>query len=194
MKPSARLVKVLATVALSQKGDTSARPCSAEPDAETVTRWRVLPTDLDLFGHMTNSRYLLLMDYARIHYLGRLGLLRHAVKDRWVIPVGSAQVDFRRSLKPFQEFEIGTRVLSWNDRWIFMSQTFRCADSCAVATAHVKITVRTPRGTVAPADVVALVAGEHVVPPPLDDDTRARFVLPPVPARMPAGFAALAAC
>ena len=46
---------------------------------------------------MNNSRYLLLMDYARVDYLARLGLLGTAIKKRWTIPVGSAQLKFRRS-------------------------------------------------------------------------------------------------
>jgi Thioesterase-like superfamily len=52
----------------------------------------VTPADLDLFGHMNNSRYLMLMDFARIDYLARMGLLGAAFHYRWTVPVGTAQV------------------------------------------------------------------------------------------------------
>jgi hypothetical protein len=60
-----------ATAPTLSKRDTVKRPTADDPQAETVTPWRVLPWDVDLFGHMNNSRYPLLMDFARVHYLRR---------------------------------------------------------------------------------------------------------------------------
>jgi hypothetical protein len=117
MKPSIRLLKVLSAATWRGTRDAATRPSPDNPHAETVTRWRVMPGDLDLFGHMNNSRYLMLMDFGRLDYLARMGLLATAFRQRWIVPVGTAQVDFYRSLKPFERFEIATQVLSWNDRW-----------------------------------------------------------------------------
>jgi acyl-CoA thioesterase FadM len=82
----------------------------------------------------------MLMDFARLDYLGRMGLVTTAFRRRWIVPVAMAQVDFYRPLKPFEKFEIGTQVLSWNHRWFYMRQTFRtrqCPYRIA-ATAYVK--------------------------------------------------------
>lgn len=145
--------------------------------ARVVTRWNVLPWDLDLFGHLTNSRYSLLMDFARVHYLRRAGLLRPALMQRWMIPVSTVNLDFHRPLRPFDKFEIHTQLLSWDDRWIFMRQTFQTPQSPArtLATGYVKTTIRCPSGLVAPPDVVEVVCGRAVAPPELTDDLRVRF-------------------
>ena len=182
MKPSPRLLKILATASLP-RDLVPARPSAVDPAAETVTKWRVLPTDIDLFGHMNNSRYLLLMDYARVDYLARLGLLGTAIKKRWTIPVGSAQLEFRRSLRPFEWFEIGTQVLSWNDRRFYIRQTFRSLSdrNRPVATGHLTVIFRSPKGTVPPAAVVRLAIQEDVIPPLLDNTTRAKFGMSALP-------------
>jgi acyl-CoA thioesterase FadM len=182
MKPSARLLKILATASLP-RGAVAVRPSAADPATETTTKWRVLPTDLDLFGHMNNSRYLLLMDYARVDYLARLGLLSTAIKKRWVIPVAAAQLDFRRSLRPFEWFEIGTAVLSWNERCFYMRQTFRSPDDPdrSIATGYVTVVFRSPSGAVPPATVVRMAVDEDVIPPLMNDDMRAKFGLRALP-------------
>jgi acyl-CoA thioesterase FadM len=176
MKPSLRLIRVLAAPTRTRP-NSAARPTADDPQAETVTQWRVLPWDIDLFGHMNNSRYALLMDFARVHYLRSVGLVAPALKERWVIPVSAVNLDFHRPLKPFEKFEIATQVLSWDDRWLFMRQTFRTrqSPSRAMATGYVKTIIRSPAGIVAPAQVAWTVCGREVEPPVLPDDVRARF-------------------
>jgi Acyl-ACP thioesterase len=66
MKPSIRLLKTLSTAARKGSRDGAPGPNADNPHAETLTRWRVMPADLDLFGHMNNSRYLMLMEFARL--------------------------------------------------------------------------------------------------------------------------------
>lgn len=177
MKPSIRLLKVLTTSTWNPTRDATARPSADNPHAETLTRWRVMPGDLDLFGHMNNSRYLMLMDFGRLDYLARMGLLTTALRERWIVPVGAAQVDFHRPLKPFERFEIGTQILSWNDRWFYMRQTFRTftRPDKAVATAYVKTIFRSPSGHVAPGDVVRMALGHDMEAPTMPADLRAKF-------------------
>lgn len=177
MKPSIRLLKVLSTATWKGTRDAAIRPSPDNPHAETVTRWRVMPGDLDLFGHMNNSRYLMLMDFGRLHYLARMGMLTTAFRQRWIVPVGMAQVDFHRSLKPFERFEIATQVLSWNDRWFFMRQTFRTLQNPArtVATAYVKTMFRSASGHVEPNEVVCMALGHDFEAPALPDHLWLKF-------------------
>ncbi|BBY07978.1 acyl-CoA thioesterase [Mycobacterium noviomagense] len=179
MKPSIRLLKVLTAATWKGKWDPATRPSADNPHAETVTRWRVMPGDLDLFGHMNNSRYLMLMDFARLDYLARMGLMNAALRRRWVVPVATAQVDFHRPLKPFQKFEIGTQVLSWNHRWFYMRQTFRTRQSPnrIAATAYVKTIFCSRSGQVAPAEVVRMALGHDFEAPAMPDDLRVKFGL-----------------
>lgn len=176
MKPSLRLLRVLAAPSVMRQNPFG-RLTADDPQAETVTRWRVLPIDLDLFGHMNNSRYLLLMDFARVHYLRRAGLLLPALKHRWIMPVAMVNVDFRRPLKPFERFEIITQVLSWDSRWFFMRQIFQTPDQTVptVATGYVKTLIRSPSGVVEPAQLARIVWGRDVEPPALSADLWDRF-------------------
>lgn len=184
MKPSIRLLKVLTAATWKGTVDSAARPNADNPHAETVTRWRVMPGDLDLFGHMNNSRYLMLMDFARLDYLARMGLMPAAFRRRWIVPVAMAQIDFHRPLKPFEKFEIGTQMVSWNHRWFYMRQTFRThrCPNRIVATAYVKTIVCSPSGQVAPKDVVRMALGHDFQAPIMPDRLRVKFGLVGPPA------------
>ena len=56
---------------------------------------------------MNNSRYLMLMDFARLDYLARMGMMSAAFRCRWSVPAAMAQVNFYLPLKPLEKFEIG---------------------------------------------------------------------------------------
>ncbi|WP_394838806.1 SDR family NAD(P)-dependent oxidoreductase [Pendulispora rubella] len=145
------------------------------PLETSVTTWRVLPGDLDPFGHMTNSRYLAMMDLARIEHVIRAGLLRPALENRWMVPVGSACVDFKAPLRPFEAYEIHTRVLSWDERWFYLQQDFHRASGAAVGSGSVKVTFRGAAGTVPPDEVVRAALGSVPPRPRLAREAAARF-------------------
>lgn len=85
-------------------------------------KFRVLPTDLDFNGHMTNARYLSIMDLGRTDLLLRVASLGALVRARWSPVVGNINIRFRRPLRPFQRFTLKTRLVAWDDKWIFMEQ------------------------------------------------------------------------
>ncbi|WP_394849275.1 SDR family NAD(P)-dependent oxidoreductase [Pendulispora brunnea] len=155
-------------------GRAATKPRIAPLDT-SVTTWRVLPGDLDPFGHMTNSRYLAMMDLARIDHVIRVGLLRPAIENRWMVPVGSACVDFKAPLRPFEAYEIRTRVLSWDERWFYLQQDFHRASGALVGSGCVKVTFRGADGTVPPDDVVRAALGSVLPRPRLAQEAAARF-------------------
>lgn len=87
-------------------------------------RFRVWPLDLDLNLHMTNSRYLALMDLGRTDHILRSGAWRVMRKDRLGVVLGGAAMRFRRSLAPFEKFSLATRILGWDERWVYVEQVF----------------------------------------------------------------------
>lgn len=89
-----------------------------------VTPMRVWFNDLDVNLHANNGRYLTLMDIGRFDLSWRSGLLQAAIKRRWYPVLGSAHIIFRRSLMPFQKFELHTRLLWWDEKWFYMEQNF----------------------------------------------------------------------
>ncbi|MFN7710331.1 MAG: acyl-CoA thioesterase [Holosporales bacterium] len=89
---------------------------------ESELVFHVLPTDLDLNMHMTNSRYLSLMDLGRIDLMFRTGVGRQALKRRWGVALGASTIRYRRSLTLGQRFVLKTRVVGWDEKWVIMEQ------------------------------------------------------------------------
>lgn len=93
-------------------------------DLEVTRHFRVLPTDLDLNGHMTNSRYNAMMDLASLGLAARLGLLRLSFRRRWRPVVSATMVTYRRSLNPLRVYRIRSRIVFWNDCWSYIEHHF----------------------------------------------------------------------
>lgn len=94
----------------------------------SVLRLRVLPNDLDFNGHMNNGRYLTVMDLGRFDLILRNGLLKFMLSHKSVPILGAAKIRYRLPLMPFQKFDLETRVLCWDERWVFMEQRFVIVD------------------------------------------------------------------
>lgn len=88
----------------------------------SVLHFHVLPNDLDLNRHMNNGRYLSIMDLGRIDLIARIGLFSLARKKGWLPVVGTVHMRYRRPLKLFQAFELHTRLVYWDDKWVFIEQ------------------------------------------------------------------------
>lgn len=90
----------------------------------TSIRMTVLPNDLDFNGHVNNGRYFTLADVGRMDFVVRTGTARLALARRARPIVGDAMAKFRKDLKPFQRFELKTRILGWDRKWVFMEHRF----------------------------------------------------------------------
>ncbi|MFY2564261.1 SDR family NAD(P)-dependent oxidoreductase [Corallococcus terminator] len=181
MKPSLRLLQTLL------RGPSRGRLAPLE---ESVTHWRVLPTDLDLFGHMNNSRYLAMMDLGRVDLLVRAGLLSDLLQHRWVVPVGETSLQFRGSLRLFEKYELGTRLVAWDEHWLYFQQEFRrpSEPERPVATGYVRAVFRDAKGTIPPARIIHTVLGHELRSPEPGEELRRRFGLngaPTAPTREP---------
>lgn len=86
--------------------------------------FRVWPLDLDLNLHMTNSRYLALMDLGRTDLILRSGTWGAMRRERLGVVLAGAALRFRRPLSPFARFTLATRLLGWDERWIYAQQVF----------------------------------------------------------------------
>lgn len=86
--------------------------------------FHVLPNDLDTNIHMNNGRYLTIMDLGRFDLVLRTGLLGHMLRQKAMPVLSAAQVRWRLPLHPFQKFTLETRVVCWDDKWVYMEQRF----------------------------------------------------------------------
>lgn len=132
-----------------------------------VTSFRVWPTDLDVFRHVNNGVYLSMMDLGRVDLMDRSGLLAAIKAQGWYPVVMSQTIQYRRSLRVFQRFDIVTRVLAWDDKAILLQQEFTRGGE-TYATALIRGRFLSRSGSVPMADVIAL-AGNPAPPTDVSD-------------------------
>ena len=124
---------------------------------------RVLPNDLDVQMHMNNGRFLSIMDLGRLDLIVRLGFWKVARQRGWYPIVGSVKFDYRRPLTVFQKFDMTTRIVGWDERWVFVEQEFHSGGKLC-AHAMFKTMIRSKDGLVTPQDVMG--ATGHIFPMP----------------------------
>lgn len=88
------------------------------------SRFRVLPTDLDVYGHMNNGRYLSISDIGRFDLLRRGGLWKEMRRHGWYPVVASSTISYRKSLQPWQSFVVESRFLGYDKRNVYLEQRF----------------------------------------------------------------------
>lgn len=127
----------------------------------------VWPNDCDLNLHMNNGRYLTFMDLGRLHLTAQSGLLREALRRGWMPVLAAAEISFIRSLKPFQRFELVTRLLTWDEKYIYLEQGFE-SDGKLCAQAYVK-GIFLKKGARVPNAEVLQAIGYGNAPPPMPE-------------------------
>ena len=137
----------------------------------SVLSFRVLPNDLDPNWHMNNGRYLTIMDLGRLDMTLHSGLMRAVIRNRWMPVLGGATIRYQRPLQPFQRYTLTTRILGWDEKWIYMEQVFDSGGK-RMATALVKALVRGRDRSIPTAEVMREV-GVDLPSPVLPDQLRA---------------------
>jgi acyl-CoA thioesterase FadM len=120
---------------------------------EGYTPFRVMLTDLDTNRHMNNGVFLSVMDVARIDLVFRSGLAKTMKSKGWYPVVASQTIRYRRSLAPFEKFQVKSRLLGWDEKFVYLQQTFLSKQG-VVALALVKGRfLKKTGGGVAPAEI-----------------------------------------
>lgn len=116
---------------------------------------RVLPNDLDMNMHMNNGRYLTIMDLGRLHLTFVNGILWPCLKRRWFPVLGGAKVHFLKPLNPFNKFRLESKVIYWDEKWIYLEQQIYKKDQL-VATALLKALFMGKEGKIKPETIIGL--------------------------------------
>jgi acyl-CoA thioesterase FadM len=113
---------------------------STQMQATHAIHLRVMPNDLDTNIHMNNGRYLTLMDIGRVDMMIRSGFIDAIIRQKWMPVIAGISMIYRRSLAPFERYRLETRVLGFDERWVYMEQTFFNAKNEFAARGFVKAT------------------------------------------------------
>lgn len=132
---------------------------------EHVSRHVCWPWDLDIWMELNNGRTLTLLDLGRLPLARRVGLLAALKAQGWGLTMAGVTVRYRRRVRMFDRFEIRSRCLGWDDRFIYIEQGMWRNGDCANHALY-RAAVTDARGIVAPVRVMAAM-GESQVSPPL---------------------------
>ncbi len=73
---------------------------------------------------MNNGVYLSLQDLARVDYMIRAGAAGKISAKGWYPVVASETIRFRRSLQVFQKFYLHTRLITWDEKYLYLEHKF----------------------------------------------------------------------
>ena len=96
-----------------------------------VSHHRCWPWDIDLWRELNNGRTLTLYDLGRIPLAGRTGLSRMLLKNRWGLTMAGASVRYRKRIRTFTRIEMRSRVVGWDDRFVYVEQSMWLGNDCA---------------------------------------------------------------
>lgn len=104
----------------------------------TTFKTYVSPLEIDMYLHKSNSTYLIDLDLARTNVVtkvfqklwfnyfndvkGEFG--KRSLSNMPYVPVATIQVTYKRELKLFQRYNIKSRILAWDDKWVFVLSKF----------------------------------------------------------------------
>ena len=140
-------------------------------DDVSILHQRVWPDELDINVHMNNAKYLAVMDLGRTDWIVRSGAWRLMRYEKMAPVVGGAMVRYRRSLTLFQRYELRTRLLGWDERWLYIEQIMECRDGGPACFA-VQRTTFTKNGKLVPPAELAAKLGHDAAAMPAPDWTR----------------------
>lgn len=137
----------------------------------STVRFTVMPWDCDLNVHLNAGRYISFMDIARIEFLGRMRIFSKIISRGWRPVMGGCIVRFRRSILPFQRFDVRTRVLGWDEKWYYIEHLIeRNGQHCA--TGLTRLLIRGRDRNIPPAEINMLTREGDVPSPELPDTIR----------------------
>ncbi|WP_425416427.1 thioesterase family protein [Oricola indica] len=122
--------------------------------AEGRVTLRCWPNDLDTNLHMNNGRYLTIMDLGRLDLILRTGLLPVMRSRKWYPVIATARIGFRRSINVFECFDLTTRVIGWDEKWLYIEHRMERGDK-VMAQAFVKGLFLGPDGKVPMTELIA---------------------------------------
>lgn len=93
------------------------------PFATYVSQHRCWPWDIDMWMELNNGRTLTLYDLGRIPLAQVTGLMGMIREQRWGLTMAGVIVRYRRRIRTFERFEMRSRLLCWDARFLYIEQS-----------------------------------------------------------------------
>jgi acyl-CoA thioesterase FadM len=145
-----------------------------DPLGEHRLTYLCSPSDIDPYMHMTNGRYPMNMDMARLEWLIRSGIWWRMKKENFWLVAGTISVRFRREIKFLKMFDVTARIITWDDRWTYVEHKLFMGKELA-AIGIVKIAWVDAKGRLSPDRVRDIM--NFGPPPPMTELVKAKNAL-----------------
>ena len=133
-----------------------------------VSHHRIWPWDIDPWMELNNGRTLTLYDLGRLPLFTRMGLVKGSVKAGMFFTVAGSSVRYRTRVRPMTVVELRSRMLGFDDRFIYVDHQMWQGDACANHGLIRSAIARRGKGIVPPTEV-AEIMGLEAESPPLPD-------------------------
>lgn len=103
-----------------------------------ITSSKATLLETDVFGHKSNSTYFSDVDIARTHFVTTvfgeaiesfrgsttMNGLSGKPRSSFTMPLGAVSCSFRKEIKPYETYDMWTRILSWDEKWFYLVTHF----------------------------------------------------------------------
>ncbi|ETX15760.1 thioeseterase [Roseivivax halodurans JCM 10272] len=113
------------------------------------------PWDLDLWAELNNGRTLTIYDLGRIPMAQRAGLIGVMREKGWGLTIAGSSVRYRRRVRMMQRIEMRSRVVCWDNRFVYLEQSMWTRNGDCASHALFRSAVTRETGIVPPEDVIA---------------------------------------
>src|SRR5699024_5521259 len=114
---------------------------------------RVLPTEIDIFGHVNNGMYFSIMDLGRLGMVVRGGVGKTLRAKGWSGAVSAETISFRKSLKRGHRYHVDTCLIGVDGRTDFLDHRI-VVDDEIFARAYVGTRLKAKIGTITREDMI----------------------------------------
>src|SRR5699024_9519604 len=114
---------------------------------------KVLPTEIDIFGHVNNGMYFSIMDLGRLDMMVRSGVWKTLQAKGWSGVVSAETISFRKSLRLGHRYHIDTRLIGVDGRTVFFEHRI-VVDDEIFARAYVGTRLTAKAGTITREDMI----------------------------------------
>ncbi|ASK34746.1 acyl-CoA thioesterase [Alloalcanivorax mobilis] len=129
--------------------------------------FRVGLFDVDLNLQLSTGKYVRIMDRCRLEHAVLTGLLNRMVRSRTNTVVANTEIAYIRELRPYQRFQVHTRVLGWDDKYTYYDQRFESQRKLHTHALH-RLAHLYGGKSISPPDFQAM-TGLNQLSPPLPD-------------------------
>ena len=134
-----------------------------------VTRNIVLPSDIDIYMHMNNAKYLREFDLSRMNMMVSNGCWEVFQKNGAFILVNAGNIRYRRPMKLFQRYTIETQLVGWDDSTLYAEQRMKTSDGFVTAILFSKHAIR----GISVGEIMKELYGEVIPSPELSPEMKA---------------------